>query len=159
MRVILLILLLGFPMSAATQYYNAASAQQLETLEPNGRMCREMHLVLRKIYSKTAIEEFIITEIKANAKEYGVLDWGCMIREFESQDDNASVIFRPDVVSLEGASVVRFTLDRSSNLLAIILSFGPGNSNGVFTGIFNLSPLGDVAVIRRGGEPEWLRLE
>jgi hypothetical protein len=140
-------------------FVSGSSAKQLETLVPNENLCREMHLVQYKIHSKTAIEEFIIAEIKANAKEYGVLDWGCMIGEFESQGDNATVKFYPNVVSLKGASVARFTLDRSGNLLAILMSMGPGNSNGIFTGIFNLSPSGEVAVIRRGGRPEWLNLE
>ncbi len=139
-------------------FASGPSAEQLETLEPNGHLCREMHLVRRKINSKTAIEEFIIAEIKANAKEYGVLGWDCMIREFESQDDNATVKFIPDG-GLDGTDVVRFTLDRSDNLLAILMSMGPGNSNGVFTAIFRLKSSGEVAIIRRGGRPEWLKLE
>lgn len=71
------------------QTENRASASN------EARTCRVMHMKLRRVYSKTAIEQMVIAEIKANAREFGALDWACIIREFEAQADNATVLYRP----------------------------------------------------------------
>ncbi len=153
--IIVLALLLIVPIA---QYFSQAENRASTLIEPvEARTCRVMNMKLCRVYSKTAIEEMVIAEIEANAREYGALDWQCIIREFEAQADNATVVYhRP--VGEDGNAYVRFSLDRSRNILAAILSFAPGGSNGVFTAITKVTAEGEVAVIRRGGEPEWLKL-
>lgn len=130
---------------------------QVESADLNAE-CTEMHLIESSVYGKSQLEAFLISELRVNFDAFGVLNWDCIIQEFETQTERASVWVIPNG-GRDGADVVRFKLDRSDSFLAVIASIGPGNSNGVFVSIFNVTPMGRVAVIRRGGEAEWLRLE
>ncbi|MCF6305390.1 MAG: hypothetical protein L3J33_08465 [Rhodobacteraceae bacterium] len=136
---------------------STAGFAQEEVADPNAD-CREMHLVEYSFYSKSKLEGFLISELRANFEEFSVLNWDCIIQEFESQSERASVRVIPNG-GRDGADVVRFKLDRSDSFLAVIASIGPGNSNGVFQAIFRVTLSGEIAVISRGGDARWLRLE
>lgn len=134
-----------------------ATFAQVERADPNTD-CREMHLVESSFYSTSKLEGFLISELRANFEEFGVLNWDCIIQEFESQSERASVWVIPNG-GQDGADVVRFKLDRSDSFIAVIASIGPGNSNGVFQAIFTVPLSGGVAVISRGGVARWLGLQ
>ncbi|TMV06408.1 hypothetical protein FGK63_14755 [Ruegeria sediminis] len=118
-----------------------------------GRSCRVVKFDHRSVWSKRQLESLIISELRANKREFGALDWKCMVQAFNNPEKSATAL-RLLNSGPEGADVYRFTLDRSRNPVADALSLGPGNSNGVFTATFEEHPSGNVFVVRRGGGKE-----
>ena len=113
----------------------------------------------KSIWSKRALENALIRDIRAQVVEFGHVDLDCLTREFQHLSPRTSTIRYPGG-GFDGADVYRFKLDRSNNPIAIIWGgWGPGASNGKFVAIFNVTEDRKVAVIRVGGIPEWLRLE
>jgi len=104
MKHLILILVLILPTNAIAQGSSADSNVE----------CTEMHLVASSIYGKSQLEEFIISELNVNFEEFGVLNWDCIIQEFEAQSEKASVWVIPNG-GRDGADVVRFKLDRSDS--------------------------------------------
>ena len=134
------------------------------------KLCSDFTVPIYAIYSKRKIEEVIIELLSKNYQEFGDLHWACIVHKFEQQDARLKVKIHKDVVNPKGVpplhpdkdivkGVYRFTVVRSWNIFALLLSFGPGASNGVFTAIVNLTSDGRVAVIQRGGKEKWLTFE
>ena len=145
------------------QNYNTSSALAESS-------CSDYKVPIGAIYSKSKIEEVISQLLSKNVKEFGELHWTCIVQKFEQQDERLKVKIHEETIIPKDAppfyaeknlvtDVYEFTVDRSWHILAILYSFGPGASNGVFTAIINLVPDDRVAVIQRGGKPKWLALE
>ncbi|MES0884979.1 hypothetical protein [Roseibium sp. SCP14] len=107
-------------------------------------------------FSKRKLEDILSDVIVTQFEKNNLIDWEGMTDCFQSLGKNYSVEFIPARGSHK-SETIRFTIDRSS-IWPIFLRV-PGGSNGVFTAIFQISSPEEVAVIRRGGIPQWLRLE
>jgi hypothetical protein len=111
---------------------------------------------MSSISSKDDIEGAIIRMIQYYRMEDGGVDWAGLSDCFTSFGNRFTVELVPGG-GPHNSDVFRFSFDNSGTLSYL---FGaPGASNGVFTAIFIQAPSGEVAVVRRGGREEWLRLE
>lgn len=108
------------------------------------------------VYSKEVLENILIDTIVSRYKKNGKLNFEELSKCFMSLGKRYSVEYIP-AAGLKYEDTVRFTIDRS-NIWPLFL-VAPGASNGVFTAIFRIVSPQKVAVIRRGGRAEWLRLE
>ncbi|MEP1522963.1 hypothetical protein [Ascidiaceihabitans sp.] len=137
-----------------------ASESSAEIVRPTHSTgnCPKMNLNARKIWSKTGLEDFLTTQILDQYSELGSVDWYCLTEAFKAVSPQASVKYYSKVGADEH-EIYRFTIDRSSNFWAALMSFGPGNSNGKFTAIFTIKKTGEISIIQRGGKPKWLKLE
>ena len=108
------------------------------------------------VYGKQRLENVLIDVIESRA----VADSGFSMREladcFQSLGRYYSVAFVSGE-GLNGADIMRFTVDRS--FIWPIFLRAPGASNGKFTAIFRIVSPNEIAVIRRGGKVEWLKLD
>lgn len=108
------------------------------------------------INRKEDVEELISRIIVSQQAEHGRIDWENLLRCFDSLGDRYIVEFYPGGGFEEG-DVYRFTVD-NSNMLTSFTSV-PGASNDIFTAVVNVATNGEVAIVHRGGQLEWLRLE
>jgi len=104
-----------------------------------------------QVWTTRALEDRVAAHLLANERRFGGIDWPCLRHAFSVLSETTSVeVIRGRGVG--GGDVYRFSVDRSGNPLARLGSA----SNGVFVAIVNSARDGRVALIRRGGEAEWL---
>ena len=119
--------------------------------------CAEMRREdYRSVSSKGEIERLIENEIFSRRDESAQIDWNCLIEGFRAMGEDFSVEYIPNG-GFDNADIVRFSVD-NSNVLTNFTS-APGASNGIFTAIINRTSEGQVAIVERGGQLRWLRLE
>ena len=94
------------------------------------RLVNQEHRVLdfnpSRVWSTKKLEDIIGEAIIEDYREDDKIDWDRLEAEFLAISDRASIVVLKGG-GKEGADTYRFTLDRSNNRSAIVLSFGPGN--------------------------------
>lgn len=114
--------------------------------------CLAFRTDIARIWSDKVLEDRVAAYLRANARRFGGIDWDCLEHAFTVLSRTTSVrSVRGGGV--QGGDVYRFTVDRSRNPLA--LAAAPG-SGGVFTAVVRVTAAGRVAVMRSGGEAEWV---
>jgi len=108
------------------------------------------------VSSKSGIDALLEADILNFTASGGIVDWDCLINSFDEMGPNYSVKLLPNG-GFDGADVVRFSVENRS--LLTDFTSAPGASNGIFTSIINRTDDGRVAIVERGGELRWLKLE
>lgn len=136
-------------------YIDISLASDSKEIIPKSQQCIDISLSVNSIKQKRDIERFAKELVQKNKSVIGEINWKCIIKKFNSLDSRTNAEFI-ESAGTDNSDVIRFTVDRSSNIIISLLTFAPGGSNGVFTATFRHTRDGRIALITRGGEPKWL---